>query len=124
MFAFLTYQVGDTTTRSEPTQIVTKLFANTTVQQLAAGPTHVVALTTDSRIFSWGAGLAIGDGTGIDRTVPTETIISGTMSGKKIIAVAAGDSYSIALSSDGLVYAWGKNTQGQLYVIILLTLTM
>ena len=34
--------------------------------------------------------------------------------GKTVVAVAAGDSHSLALCSDGTVAAWGYNTYGQL----------
>ena len=34
--------------------------------------------------------------------------------GHTIVAIAAGNNHSLALSSDGTVLAWGRNTEGQL----------
>jgi hypothetical protein len=34
--------------------------------------------------------------------------------GKTVVAIAAGDSHSLALTSDGKAYAWGLGSQGQL----------
>jgi hypothetical protein len=40
--------------------------------------------------------------------------ISGVLSGKTITAVTAGQFHSVALSSEGNIYAWGSNNHGQL----------
>lgn len=33
---------------------------------------------------------------------------------KMIVSVAVGESYSLALSAEGIIYSWGSNQYGQL----------
>jgi len=39
---------------------------------------------------------------------------SGALAGKSIAAIAAGAYQSLALTTDGLLFAWGHNADGQL----------
>lgn len=80
-------------------------------ETIAAGADHTIVATPDGHVWAWGSNAygQVGDGTGINRAIPTE--IQG-LSG--IIAVAAGHSHSLALKSDGTVWAWGQNTGGKL----------
>jgi alpha-tubulin suppressor-like RCC1 family protein len=84
------------------------------VVAIAAGDAHSLALTSDGHVFSWGTNtngqLGLGDsGTGTDRIVPTE--ITGL---SNIVAIAAGDTDSFAVTSGGQVYAWGQNGNSRL----------
>lgn len=40
--------------------------------------------------------------------------MSGAFNGKIVMAVTGGDFYSLARTSDGGLYSWGDNTDGQL----------
>ena len=40
--------------------------------------------------------------------------MTGVLSGKNITQVYAGGSFTIALSSDGPIFSWGSNANGQL----------
>jgi alpha-tubulin suppressor-like RCC1 family protein len=51
----------------------------------------------------------LGDGTTTDRSAPIQ--VAGLTG---ITQVAAGEEFSLALRSDGTVWAWGKNSHGQL----------
>ena len=51
----------------------------------------------------------LGDGTNTDSTAPVQ--VSGL---KNVIAIAGGGYHSLALKSDGTIWAWGKNEYGQL----------
>jgi len=46
--------------------------------------------------------------------VPVAVVTSGALSGKTVVAIAAGFNHSLALCSDGTVAAWGVNSAGQL----------
>ena len=104
-------QLGDgtTTQRTTPVQ-VTGLSG--TVVAIAAGSGHSLALKNDGTVWAWGANYygELGDGTTTQRTTPVQvTGLSGT-----VVAIAAGSNHSLALKSDGTVWAWGWNYYGQL----------
>lgn len=85
---------------------------------LACGGIHTIALRKDGEVYVWGCNKKgqIGDGTYINRTAPVR--VDG-LSG--IIAITSGgalggdtNSHSLALKSDGTVWTWGSNSDGQL----------
>ena len=88
-----------------------------TIVQVAAGATHSLALATDGTIYAWGKNEygQLGNDSTINSPVPVAVKTAGTpMDGKKIIQIHAGYEHSLALASDGTVYAWGRNNSGQL----------
>lgn len=104
--------VGDGTTehRTNPVPVV---GLSSGVVALAAGYRHTCAVTVAGAVKCWGGNFygEIGDGTKWNgRLTPVQ--VSGLTSG--IVAVAAGDYYTCALSSVGEVRCWGHNVFGQL----------
>lgn len=86
-----------------------------TIISISSGDSHNLALSSDGRIYGWSHGSSeIGDGTTIHRPTPTAIDMSGVLAGKFITAVSAGDFHSLALDSQGRVYAWGANYAGEL----------
>jgi hypothetical protein len=94
------------------------------VTAVAAGELHVMALTADGEVFTWGNGQAGQLGIG---SMPTINFKTGppdstyylpfpnrvpALSG--VTAIAAGGKHSLAVSKDGTVYGWGENRSGQL----------
>ena len=82
---------------------------------LADGFYHSVAFATDGTVWTWGynyygeLGLGVFDtGAPYGRSSPTQVP---NLTG--IVAVAAGTHHSVALKSDGTVWAWGWNVFGQ-----------
>jgi hypothetical protein len=87
------------------------------VKAIAAGDSHSLALMSDGTIRAWGANDLgqLGDGSTLQRSTPVKVTGSngqGVLSG--IIAIAAGGQFSLALSVQGVVFAWGANDRGQL----------
>jgi len=82
------------------------------VVKVSAGSDHSLVVKADGSIWAWGDNDQgqLGDGTKTDyRDYPVQvTSIS------SVIVVAAGYNHSIALKSDGTVWAWGNNARGQL----------
>lgn len=78
---------------------------------VAAGDYHSLALRGDGTVFGWGwnkFGQAIGFETaGDDRTNGLVRIGGEVLT--NVAAVAAGNSFSLALKHDGSVIGWGKN---------------
>ncbi|MDB6173040.1 MAG: rcc [Chthoniobacteraceae bacterium] len=113
-------QVGDnsTTDRLIPVNILASgVLSDKTVVTMAAGADHSLALCSDGTLAAWGSNSwgQLGDkAPPASKRVPVAVNTSGVLSGKTIIAVAAGSFYSLALCSDGTVAAWGINNNGQL----------
>ncbi|MBK8475468.1 MAG: hypothetical protein IPL39_03940 [Opitutaceae bacterium] len=84
---------------------------------VAAGTDHTLALSAEGRVYAWGTNKygQLGDGSSTPSSnVPVAVVASGVLAGKHIVAIAAGAEHSLALSSDGQLFAWGRNTYGQL----------
>ncbi len=115
-----TGQVGDNTTtdRHTPTAVILAGGgALNGAKAIAAGGSHSLALKTDGSVWAWGGNWygQLGDATTTDRHTPIQVKGSGG-SGflSDITAISAGDGHSLALKSDGTVWAWGDNYYGQL----------
>ena len=82
------------------------------VSAVAAGGVHTVALKSDGTLWAWGDNRygQLGDGTTEDKTVPKQ-IGSET---NWWSAIAAGDEHTVAVRSDGTLWAWGDNEFSQL----------
>jgi len=79
---------------------------------VSIGGRHKVTIRGQERaVYTWGENWygELGVGDRHDRNIPTQVI------GLSDIAdIAAGYSYTVALTNDGNVYAWGSNRNGQL----------
>ncbi len=93
------------------------LFGKTVVA-LSAGSSHSLALCSDGTVAAWGANFwgQLGTGGGdFEDGVPVPVPTAGTpLAGRTVTSVAAGQSFSLALCSDGTLVAWGENDSGQL----------
>ena len=92
------------------------VLAGKTIIAIAAGNNHSMALCSDGTLAAWGYNSpgSLGNGSMASSKVPVLVDRSGVLAGKAIIAMAAGESHSLALCSDGTVAAWGENAWGQL----------
>lgn len=103
-------QLGDGTTthRNVPTQI----GSQTDWQSISAGSDHTFAIKSDGTLWAWGNNNLgqLGDGTTISKSIPTQI---GTANNWQNIEAAIG-SHSLAIKTDGTLWAWGNNNQGQL----------
>lgn len=103
-------QLGDGTDVSRPTPVQVSGLSNVTA--LATGPFHSLAVRSDGTVWSWGSNNTgeLGDGSaGNIRMTPVQAVGLGDA-----VAVAAGLNHSLALRSDGSVWAWGENEDGEL----------
>jgi len=112
-------QLGNGTSASSSMPMAVKTsgaLAGKTIIALAAGGTHSLALASDGKIYAWGLNSngQLGNNSQDNSLEPVAVTMSGALAGKTIIAVAAGGAHSLALASDGKIYAWGFNGNGQL----------
>nr|WP_315402265.1 hypothetical protein [uncultured Duganella sp.] len=79
---------------------------------VAAGGSQTVARKADGNLYSWGSNVKgqLGDSTTIDRNAPV-LVAGGGASWKQ---VAVGDQFVVAIRTDGTLWAWGYNLDGQL----------
>src|SRR2546423_5223462 len=76
---------------------------------ISAGYAHTCGVTTTGAAYCWGANIgyqegALGDGTTIDRSVPTA--VSG---GLTFAMISAGIGHTCGVTTDGAAYCWGVN---------------
>ena len=109
-------ELGDGTTTDSSTPVPVHLPAGTRVTAVSAGDWGSLALTSDGSVLAWGnnGDGELGDGTATGSSTPSTPVPVDLPAGTRVTAVAAGGNYSLALTSDGRVLAWGDNTYGEL----------
>jgi alpha-tubulin suppressor-like RCC1 family protein len=112
-------QLGDGTTTSADVAMYVDL--PTTAREVYTGGDEYsdgqsLALLSDGTVWGWGNDRygQLGDGKTADALVPVQA--SKLPSGKTWTAVASGGTDSLAIDSDGNVWAWGNNVEGQVGV--------
>ena len=81
---------------------------------LSAGYFHIFATATDETLFAWGNGNSgqFGDGMGRSSNVPLALTLDGVLTGKRVVAMCAGQFHRLALAEDGMIAGWGANSSG------------
>ena len=104
-------QLGDNTitSRSSPVQTIA---GGTNWKSVAGGGLHTAAIKTDGTLWSWGynGNGQLGDNTITQRNSPVQTISGGT----NWKLVAGGQYHTAAIKTDGTLWLWGRNSNGQL----------
>ncbi|MBI5299281.1 MAG: RCC1 repeat-containing protein, partial [Deltaproteobacteria bacterium] len=105
-------QLGDGTTTERDTPVQVSGLSGVTA--IASGNGHGLALKSDGTVWTWGYNTygQLGDGTTTERHTPVQVL--GSLSGVTAIAGGFSNNHSLALKSDGTVWAWGANDFGQL----------
>jgi len=81
---------------------------------VAAGESHTLAVKSDGTVWAWGLNSSgqLGDGVTTPPSYRSTPLPVLDLTG--VVSVAAGDSHSLAVTSDGTLWAWGNNSRGQL----------
>ena len=92
-------------------------FANESIIMSKSSYNHVVALTVDNEVYTWGINThgQLGTGDNVNATIPQNITSRFDLSIEEVIVkVDAGREMSVALTSLGRVFTWGYNGYGQL----------
>jgi len=112
----VTGNVGDGTTsnRSSPVSVIGGFtdWISVSAGRGQGTSSHSLGLRANGTLWGWGSnGLGrIGDGTTSNRSSPV-SVIGGFTDWK---SMSAGNNHSLAIRGNGILYAWGGNTYGQL----------
>ena len=104
--------LGDNTTVSKSSPVQTIAYGTNWNQVSGSGNYFTAATKTDGTLWCWGTNYVgeIGDNTTIDRSSPVQTISYGT----NWLEVYCGTSSVHAIKTDGSVWNWGGNSNGDL----------
>lgn len=100
---------GDKKTRLYPTLVDELAEEQRKIVQVSCGSTHTVALDSEGFVWSWGKGEygRLGLGSSSDSSGPELVELLADL--ESVVQVAASGSFTLALTSTGQVYGWGKN---------------
>ena len=104
-------QLGDNTTTNRSTPVTT-FAGGTNWKSVAGGEGHTAAIKTDGSLWTWGGGGTgcLGTNDTTSRSTPVATFAGGT----NWKSVACGSRYTSAIKTDGTLWTWGNNFEGQL----------
>ena len=89
----------------------------TDIVAVSAGFMHSMALKSDGTLWVWGNNAfgQLGSGlVGALQTSPVLVTVTGGSALNRIVSMAAGHTHSVALRSDGVVFAWGDDSSEQI----------
>jgi len=104
-------QLGDGTAQQRETP--TREYSQSTEwEKISSTLYHVLAIKSDGTLWDWGENNEgqLGDGTVYNTIVPNQEITKAT----DWVAVSAGKAHTLAIKSDGTLWAWGWNYHGAL----------
>jgi alpha-tubulin suppressor-like RCC1 family protein len=106
-------ELGDGTTSSSDTPVQVSLPTGATARAIAGGYYSGYAVGSDGKLYSWGDNTygELGDGTTTGSETPLQVSLP---MGVTATAVAGGSYSGYAIDSDGKLYAWGYNGDGEL----------
>ncbi|KAG7291872.1 hypothetical protein NEMBOFW57_001894 [Staphylotrichum longicolle] len=91
------------------------------VVKLCCGSNHVMALTADGFVYTWGRGTDGQLGRRFSSRIVNwkkEGLTPRKVAGlKNIVGIGSGSNHSFAIDRSGLVYGWGFNNAGQIGVV-------
>ena len=106
-------QLGNGNTADAHSPLAIGLPNRVTPVASAGSADHTLMIGSDGNLYAWGYNVfgQLGNGTVTQELTPVQVSMP---SGVTPLSVAAGTDHSMALGSNGTVYAWGHNAFGQL----------
>jgi alpha-tubulin suppressor-like RCC1 family protein len=105
-------KLGDGTTTDRGTPV--RVLGLSDVQAIKAGGRHSLGLGSNGTVWEWGVDLGLG-AMYEDETMTGDRVTPVQVEGlTNVQAITTGSYFSLALRSDGTIWAWGVNDYGQL----------
>ncbi|KGL74995.1 RCC1 and BTB domain-containing protein 1 [Tinamus guttatus] len=107
-------QVGSGSTANQPTpRRVSNCLQGKMVVGIACGQTSSMAVVNNGEVYGWGynGNGQLGLGNNGNQLTPCRVA---ALHGVCVLQIACGYAHTLALTDEGLLYAWGANTYGQL----------
>ena len=103
-------ELGNGTTIS--TTIPIRIGTESNWADIAAGEYHSLAVKSNGTLWAWGRNYygTLGDGTNTNRNAPVQEVLGHT----DWKNVAGGGEFSIAIKTNGTMWGWGYNVNGQI----------
>lgn len=108
-------QLGDNTTTTNRSSPVQTVASGTNWKQVACGDYYTAAIKTDGTLWCWGDNATygqLGDNSTTKKSSPVQTVAFGT--NWKQVSCGTYSSYTAAIKTDGTLWTWGYNSDGQL----------
>lgn len=90
------------------------LLAGKVVKAVACGAAHILALTADGGVFTWGYGGEGQLGIGTTYNVPIPIVVGSPLGAKIVRMISAAEFQSAAVTVSGDLYTWGAGEDGRL----------
>lgn len=108
-------QLGLGSPSPTPTVNPTQITTLSGITAISVGHDHSLALKSDGTVWTWGLNsLGLGNGSTQSATPAQVSGLSGAPVLTGVVAIAAGNSHSLALLNTGALVAWGSNGSGEL----------
>ncbi|XP_013130754.1 RCC1 and BTB domain-containing protein 1 isoform X1 [Oreochromis niloticus] len=107
-------QVGSGSTANQPTpRRVSSCLQNKVAVSIVCGQTSSLAVVDNGEVYGWGynGNGQLGLGNNGNQVTPCRLV---GLQGLCVQQIVSGYAHSMALTDEGLLYAWGANTYGQL----------
>ncbi|BDR53792.1 hypothetical protein KIM372_16990 [Bombiscardovia nodaiensis] len=112
-------QLGDGTASTQYAPVLVRQGALPTQAHytaISAGGNHSLALGSDGKAYAWGLNYSgeLGTNSNVSSSTPVQVQQGELPAGQRYLQVSASAAHSVALGSDGYVYGWGQNSEGEL----------
>jgi RCC1 and BTB domain-containing protein len=110
-------QIGNGCNDNQLIPIKVRAFNNERVVMISCGWNHSIALTECGHVYSWGYNYygQLGIGNTVDSNEPKFVAVTDENKCNVFIEkISCGSVHSLLLSSDGSIYAFGRNSDGEL----------
>lgn len=107
--------LGDRDNRRYPEEVSTLSNMGDNISEVSAGASFSMASSQNGSVWLWGSNSFNQLGVpASQRYYVASPLLLSALSQKRVVKICAGGYHAFALTSDGELYGWGRNSEGQL----------